>query len=120
MEYISKYLHLIVAGMLVLCLLPMPYGFYALVRLASAVAFAWWAYKYYQKEKMGMMVTCTCFTANIVMITLTIGKLLVQFLGIMLVININNGQDLQLLTLMGQFSYTILLAIIQMGIMTNN
>lgn len=57
MEYISKYLHLIVAGMLVLCLLPMPYGFYALVRLASAVAFAWWAYKYYQKEKMGMMVT---------------------------------------------------------------
>lgn len=30
MEYISKYLHLIVAGMLVLCLLPMPYGFYAL------------------------------------------------------------------------------------------
>lgn len=45
------------AGMLVLCLLPMPYGFYALVRLVSAVAFAWWAYKYYQKKKAGMMVT---------------------------------------------------------------
>ena len=57
MEYISKYLHLIVAGMPVLCLLPMPYGFYGLVRLIAAVAFAWWAYKYYQKEKMGMMVT---------------------------------------------------------------
>ena len=57
MEYIFKYLHLIVAGMLVLCLLPMLYEFYGLVRLVSAVAFAWWAYKYYQKEKAGMMVT---------------------------------------------------------------
>ena len=57
MEYISKYLHLIVAGLLVLCLLPMPYGFYGLVRLLAAAGFAWWAYKYYQKEKMGIIVT---------------------------------------------------------------
>lgn len=57
MEYISKYLHLIVAGMLVLCLLPMPYGFYALVRLMAAAAFAWWAYNYHKKEKVEMMVT---------------------------------------------------------------
>ena len=57
MEYIFKYLHLIVAGMLVLCLLPMPYGFYALVRLMAAAAFAWWAYNYHKKEKVEMMVT---------------------------------------------------------------
>ena len=57
MEYISKYLHLIVAGMLVLCLLPMPYGFYGLVRLMAAAAFSWGANNYHKKEKMGMMVT---------------------------------------------------------------
>ena len=54
MEKLTRYLHLIIAGMLVLCLLPMPYGFFNLVRLVAAAAFAWWAYCYYKKAKDGV------------------------------------------------------------------
>lgn len=57
MGKLTKYLHLIIAGMLVLCLLPMPYGFFNLVRMVAAAAFVWWAYNYHKKEKMGLMVT---------------------------------------------------------------
>lgn len=39
-----KHLELLLAVLLLLCLLPMPYGYYELVRFVSMVAFAFMAY----------------------------------------------------------------------------
>lgn len=46
-----KHLKLLLAAMLLLCLLQMPYGYYELVRFVSMVVFAIMAYKYYEKKK---------------------------------------------------------------------
>ena len=48
---IMKYLKLILAAMLLLCLLHMPYGYYECVRFAAMVVFAIMAYKYYEEKK---------------------------------------------------------------------
>lgn len=37
------------ATLLLLCLLPMPYGYYNLIRLLSAAVFSWLAYKSYER-----------------------------------------------------------------------
>ena len=37
---------------LMLCLLPMPYGYYTLVRFASTIIFGCMAYGFYKEEKM--------------------------------------------------------------------
>ena len=37
---------------LVLCLFPMPYGYYTLVRFASTIIFGCMAYVFYKEEKM--------------------------------------------------------------------
>ena len=41
---------------LLLCLFPMPYGYYTLVRFAAMIVFAVMAYKYYQQSKEAMAV----------------------------------------------------------------
>ena len=46
-----KHLYLILAAMMLLCLAPMPYGYYMLVRFVAMVAFGVMAYKYYQAKK---------------------------------------------------------------------
>lgn len=46
-----KHLKILLAAMLLLCLLQMPYGYYELVRFVSMVVFAIMAYKYYEKKK---------------------------------------------------------------------
>jgi len=46
-----KYLKLLLAAMLLLCLLHMPYGYYELVRFVSMVAFAVMAYEYHKENK---------------------------------------------------------------------
>lgn len=53
----SKYLTLTLAGLLILCLAPMPYGYYTLVRFVSMVVFSVIAYKYYQVKKEGLAIT---------------------------------------------------------------
>jgi hypothetical protein len=40
-----KYIYLALAVLLVLCLLPMPYGFYLLVRFVAMCVFGWFAYE---------------------------------------------------------------------------
>ena len=45
---------LITAVLLLLCLADMPYGFYELVRFASAVAFAYPSYDYFKTNKDGL------------------------------------------------------------------
>ncbi len=46
-----RIVQLILAALLLLCLAPMPYGYYQLVRFVSMVAFAVMAYQYYVKKQ---------------------------------------------------------------------
>ena len=52
-----KYLYLILAAILLLCLAPMPYGYYTFVRFASMVAFGVMAYRYYTQHKIALTIT---------------------------------------------------------------
>ena len=51
MTYIPFYL----AVILLLCLAPMPYGYFTLVRFLATLVFGIYAYKYYQTKKVGLM-----------------------------------------------------------------
>ena len=52
-----KHLYLILSVLLLLCLLPMPYGYYTFVRFVSMVAFGVMAYRYYAQHKMALTIT---------------------------------------------------------------
>ncbi len=52
-----KHLKLILIIALLLCLAPMPYGFYMLVRFFATVMFGLMAYQYYQEKKENLMIT---------------------------------------------------------------
>ena len=45
-----RYVNLILAILLLVCLLPMPYGYYTLVRFIAMTIFAFLAFSYYDKE----------------------------------------------------------------------
>ena len=47
----KKHIYLFLAAMLLLCLAPMPYGYFMLVRFVMMVAFGWMAYRYYLNQK---------------------------------------------------------------------
>ena len=47
-----KYVYLVIAAMMLLCLAPMPYGYYMLVRFVAMVAFAILAIRYFGSGKM--------------------------------------------------------------------
>ena len=49
-----KYVPLYLAAVLLLCLAPMPYGYYTLVRILATVVFCIYAYKCYVAKKEGM------------------------------------------------------------------
>ena len=48
---------LLLAALLLLCLAPMPYGYYQFIRLASTIVFAIMAYQYIQEEKGELVIT---------------------------------------------------------------
>ena len=50
-------LKFIITAALLLCLLPLPYGYYGLVRLGGMVCFAVLAYRSYQQKQEGWTVT---------------------------------------------------------------
>ena len=52
-----NYLKLFLAVILLLCLAPMPYGYYQLVRIVAMIAFAIMAYQYYEKENVPLAFT---------------------------------------------------------------
>ena len=52
-----KTLLLVLASMLVVCLAPMPYWYYELVRFAAMVAFGVMAYRYNKAENGNLMIT---------------------------------------------------------------
>lgn len=45
-----SFLYIILALMLFVCLLPMPYGYYVLVRFVAMTAFAWVSYDFYLRD----------------------------------------------------------------------
>ena len=47
-----KQLYLFLAAMMLLCLTPMPYGYFQLVRFVAMIVFGLMAYRYYQNQKM--------------------------------------------------------------------
>ena len=47
-----KYAYLIFAVLLLLCLAPMPYSYYQLIRFASMTLFLMIAYQYYNNQKI--------------------------------------------------------------------
>lgn len=49
-----KRLYIFLAAVLLLCLAPMPYGYYTLVRILATVVFGLYAYRCYQTQKEGM------------------------------------------------------------------
>lgn len=91
-----KYLKLILAVLLLLCLLHMPYGYYILVRFVAAVGFAVFAYDYYEKQKMSLSATFGALALlfqpfikialgralwNVVDIVVAIGLIVITFIG---------------------------------------
>lgn len=45
-----KFFYLILAAFMLLCLFPMPYGFYQLVRFVAMIVFGVMAYQYYEQK----------------------------------------------------------------------
>ena len=52
-----NYLKLFLAAFMLLCLAPMPYGYYQLVRAVAMIAFAIMAYQHYEKENAPLAIT---------------------------------------------------------------
>lgn len=52
-----NHLKLLLAALLLLCLAPMPYGYYQLVRIVAMIAFAIMAYQYYERKAMPLAIT---------------------------------------------------------------
>lgn len=52
-----NYLKLLLAVLLLLCLAPMPYGYYQLVRIVAMIGFAIMAYQYYEKENVPLAIS---------------------------------------------------------------
>ena len=50
--------YLIIAAMMLLCLAPMPYGYFQLVRFLSTLVFGVMAFRYYQERKEWLVYTC--------------------------------------------------------------
>ena len=50
--------YLPLAAMMLLCLAPMPYGYFQLVRFLSTIAFGMMAYRYYMEKKEWLTYTC--------------------------------------------------------------
>ena len=48
----KKQIYLFLAAMMLLCLAPMPYGYFQLVRFVAMIVFGLMAYRYYQNQKM--------------------------------------------------------------------
>lgn len=48
---------IVLAIALILCLLPLPYGFYSIIRLATAVIAGCWAYRFHNSRNTSFAIT---------------------------------------------------------------
>ena len=53
------YFKYLLAALLLLCLAPMPYGYYQFVRFISMIAFVVMAYQYYEQKREGLAIAFT-------------------------------------------------------------
>ena len=60
MEKTLSNIGLALAALLLMCLLPMPYGFYLFVRFAAMIVFACFAYNFYNAKQIPL---CVIFAA---------------------------------------------------------
>lgn len=56
MEELSKYSKVVLAVLLFLCLLDMPYGYFMFIRLVSTIAFAYYAYEANEQGMQGLVI----------------------------------------------------------------
>ncbi len=54
---LMKQINIILAGFLLLCLAPMPYGYYQFVRFVAMVVFAVMAFRYHEEKKNELAIT---------------------------------------------------------------
>lgn len=54
----NKIILLLLAIALLICLAPMPYGYYILIRYAATILFAVMAYDYFQDKQRGLYIAC--------------------------------------------------------------
>lgn len=52
-----NHLKLFLAVLLLLCLAPMPYGYYQFIRIVAMITFAIMAYQYYERNAMPLAIT---------------------------------------------------------------
>ena len=52
-----KQLNILLVLLLFLCLTPMPYGYYQMVRFVAMVVFAIMSFQYYKEKKNGLSIT---------------------------------------------------------------
>lgn len=55
--FIKNYSELVIAMLLLICLLPMPYGYYQLLRFVAMIYFAYKAFCYYSVKQQTLMAT---------------------------------------------------------------
>ena len=53
----KKILLIIMVALLLVCVVPMPYGYYQLVRFVAMAVFAYLAYEYYKVNRVGVYYT---------------------------------------------------------------
>lgn len=71
----TKYCNILLAIALLICLMPMPYGYYILIRYISAIVFGVMAYDYYcQKQKKMYVVTLSLAVLFQPLIKLPLGR----------------------------------------------
>lgn len=71
----TKYCNILLAIALLICLMPMPYGYYILIRYISAIVFGVMAYDYYcQKQKKMYVVTLSLALLFQPLIKLPLGR----------------------------------------------
>ena len=51
-------IYLTIAALLLLCLAPMPYGYFQFVRVVAMIAFAVLSYMFYTEDKIPLAITC--------------------------------------------------------------
>ena len=48
---------IVIACFLLICILPLPYGFYIIIRLAMSILAGCWAYHFYSQKKIALALT---------------------------------------------------------------
>lgn len=78
---------LILAIFLLVCLLPLPYGFYTLIRLATAIIAGCWAYLFFRKGKTTYaVISCAVLLLFQPFIRITLDRLTWNVVDVILVI----------------------------------